>query len=1255
MKKIFKFTLCLVMLLIGSIIFGANVFASNGNISDLHSQTLLNSYVNDSPAITILTPGQGSDESTFSNYNDDLVYDSSSLIETLRIHAYADVYLADMKANTNDSTSFKDFDLYLCEKGDAISGTNYYDYVETPVDTIRDFSKHAVIIFGQYYCNEYHDVVYRELDSLIDSISYDYKMYTGKLPKVNLIGHSRGGLINLIYATNHPYNVSSLISMGTPYSGSAFSEITSLISAIGLSGAVNCNSGQDILNTSKQAELRNNWNTMLSNNPNANINAVAIGSCTSSDYLEELFAGGYVDDELYYLLGIDPDDASFFEKVAFFMVSLAANGITQYINEHPEVVNGIFRVVDFGMDIANFFSDDTTVEEREKIQSIFNNCYLDYGELVIRDDLFIDYQSQIASGYNGFQVEKKIFSSDNTNYSKVSQVNVPIPHNLEARDTEIISIIMSELTYGSITTNMGNVLPDEVKTISNRTSAVKYTFTPFVSSKYKLNCSNNNLTILVQDTNSYTTSECDANDLVKLEANKTYDIYIHNNGTNYNSNFSIGFPSIDDFVDVNYTLSSYENTYITIQESSNKILKYKTNNNNIKIEVLNSSYQSLTDNTETVSYYFNANQKYYLKINNTKATTQSFNLTQESLDVIIYNSSLSTTIGSDYSYFKFVAPSTNTFVFNLTATVASNFSPNVEMYSSSYSYVQRIDSVNTKNGNLYSIPLTEGETIYIGIKNMIDNQQVISISADISNYYWTVDGIIDDDRIVNMNRSGNDKIRVSYYCNGQQLKGNLRFESNFQNYFMYSEAEDGYAYDITLKLNANLNLDGASYLSFYIEAFEGDIAFTTQRFDVSVDPYIDINLTNTSDVYDYSVIIDVDASTMISGESITVALKMKNKNNNSVIQSFTSTSFSSAKLVPPSTYYKSGNLEISIYSVTFTYGSNSKTYYIDTDTELFEYSSNAITKKGLIQEGDGTSSSPYLISSFRELNNIREFAVFDSYYESYYIKGYFKLTADITISGAWQPIETCFKGNFNGNSKTISNISMTITSSNSYYGLFRSTDNATFSNLNISNVNVYSGSNSGNVCIGAICGFATYSDFTGCMVKSGTMGASYNNYASSIGGLVGFSSHSDFTNCTAGESTNKLYLYSYGSMGGIAGTSMGGSFSNCKNNANLYHYWDGSNNRYTGGIVGKATISSSFTNCKNYGLIKFSGSQSDSKELAPYMGQIIGYKDSTVTLSGSTCSGTCNYDNLRKVGGFLGIGKTNQGRYASTGEYGYSE
>lgn len=183
MKKIFKIILCFTIILIGNIIFSTSVFATNGSVFDLHSQTLLNSYLNDSPAITILTPGQGSNESAFANYQGELVYDNNSLIEVLRTHAYADVYLADMKINTSDTTTFKDFDLYLCEKGDLITGTDYYNYLKVPVDTIRDFCKHAVIIFGQYYYNEYHDIVYKELDSLIDSISYDYKLYTGKLLK----------------------------------------------------------------------------------------------------------------------------------------------------------------------------------------------------------------------------------------------------------------------------------------------------------------------------------------------------------------------------------------------------------------------------------------------------------------------------------------------------------------------------------------------------------------------------------------------------------------------------------------------------------------------------------------------------------------------------------------------------------------------------------------------------------------------------------------------------------------------------------------------------------------------------------------------------------------------------------------------------------------------------------------------------------------------------------------------------------------
>lgn len=283
-------------------------------------------------------------------------------------------------------------------------------------------------------------------------------------------------------------------------------------------------------------------------------------------------------------------------------------------------------------------------------------------------------------------------------------------------------------------------------------------------------------------------------------------------------------------------------------------------------------------------------------------------------------------------------------------------------------------------------------------------------------------------------------------------------------------------------------------------------------------------------------------------------------------------------------------------------------------------------------------------------------SVFDSYYETFYITDYYRLMNNITCVGTWQPIETTFKGTFDGNFKTISNISMSINSSNDNYGLFKSIQDATFNNLYISNFNVTSGNNSSNVVIGGISGYATSAYIEGCQVLSGSVAYNYNNYASYVGGLVGFSTFTQYVDCIVGSTSNPgLSLYGYGTIGGIAGHTMGGSFSNCINRAHLFYYWNGSNNMYTGGIVGRATSSTTINNCYNYGSINFAGEQSDSKNLAPYMGQIVGYKASSVSVTNCSYLGPCYYSNLRKVGGFLGIGRTDQARYASTKECGYSE
>ena len=57
--------------------------------------------------------------------------------------------------------------------------------------------------------------------------------------------------------------------------------------------------------------------------------------------------------------------------------------------------------------------------------------------------------------------------------------------------------------------------------------------------------------------------------------------------------------------------------------------------------------------------------------------------------------------------------------------------------------------------------------------------------------------------------------------------------------------------------------------------------------------------------------------------------------------------------------------------------------------------------------------------------------------------------------------------------------------------------------------------------------------------------------------------------------------------------------------------------------------------------------------MTPYIGQIVGYIDSTTTYSSCGCYGDSDPGNLTKVGGFLGIGRTDQAMYVSDEECGY--
>ena len=217
MKHLKKMMLICSVLILGIIACFGNVFtlptltaSAETSTLTLHEKTKYNSkqeYINDNnsqPTITVLTHGYDSNASHWSNNSSSdgkLGYNSNSLI-------------AKICAKTSNNTS-----LYLAEGAGTtsfslqkLSLSNYEKSTSVPM--LDDVSKHILIVYESSISRESHNAVYNEFHNILDSISLQYKNLTGVLPRFNLVGHSRGGITNLMYATEHPYNIAAMYSMG---------------------------------------------------------------------------------------------------------------------------------------------------------------------------------------------------------------------------------------------------------------------------------------------------------------------------------------------------------------------------------------------------------------------------------------------------------------------------------------------------------------------------------------------------------------------------------------------------------------------------------------------------------------------------------------------------------------------------------------------------------------------------------------------------------------------------------------------------------------------------------------------------------------------------------------------------------------------------------------------------------------------------------------------------------------------------------
>ena len=420
------------------------------NISYDLSQRQANVQVKARPQITVLTPGLNSGASAWSNNysennnkNVSFCYDEDSLISKISENAGdAKIYWAKM----SDYNAFKLHDI-TAQKG-VYTATD-----DNAVNNITDAAKHIIVVFDAEW-NVNHDEknkllssagsnnnVYYQFNYMLSKIIYDVKQLNGGvLPKVNLIGHSRGGLTNLQYALDHPDLVSGLISIGTPYFGSTSATVARAFRLTGESDGLD-----DILNQDVYYGYNVRWNS----NYDAlykNIKTYTISSYHTISNLIEVIDNDYS--------GVISNGQKAALKAALVYVN-GAKVISPAWGDN--IISAGFR-----KRFLRAIKDTVPANTATAIANmILGEIKYDYHPLFVslENDLCVDLPSQQGKcdsplrddveSYKGFTDYTRVYASfdDSINYTKVSKETLPVGHNLEARDSKIIEKVLDMIGY----------------------------------------------------------------------------------------------------------------------------------------------------------------------------------------------------------------------------------------------------------------------------------------------------------------------------------------------------------------------------------------------------------------------------------------------------------------------------------------------------------------------------------------------------------------------------------------------------------------------------------------------------------------------------------------------------------------------------------------------------------------------------------------------------------------------------------------
>ena len=479
------------------------------------------------PSFTFLVHGIGGNASNWSNdlyydpdspYTDELgiggedynpienpttyYWNDGSLINKILHRSDSALYLA----RSYGSTSFK----FYRYNETLANGTYQYQEVSSMRNTLSETYKHNVVVYESNAPLQSLSQEFANFEHVVNTLCYDYKQYYGFTPKINLVGHSRGGLVVQSYVNKYPYNVDKYFNIGTPYNGTESLDLANTL--LDHFGSY-INTGEDddpvlgftdpayldLDNQTLLNGLKNTWNNLKQNsglllegNSYSGVMTLPLiiqminDACEKemiplSDSYVSLVIGMLTDlnnmcvtnygNSPYQINNLMMYDD--YMSVCEGRVSQATRAqmanriyntlhttayqlvaspmISSYIEEYEDipVVGGIVHWL--GGLVGHFAVDYIlSVFRNEIIPIIVNSIESFDGKVgVFNNDVLVDLKSQVAWGYWGQNRYVKVFGADylQSGVTRPTTRNFLVGHNLETLNNEILEHIMYEADF----------------------------------------------------------------------------------------------------------------------------------------------------------------------------------------------------------------------------------------------------------------------------------------------------------------------------------------------------------------------------------------------------------------------------------------------------------------------------------------------------------------------------------------------------------------------------------------------------------------------------------------------------------------------------------------------------------------------------------------------------------------------------------------------------------------------------------------